>query len=68
MSEYPRLCVQLESLHRVNFDVEINLIVFDEIESTLSQFNAFDKKQNNVNTAKMIELWRYKCLFMDALI
>lgn len=33
MSEYPRLCVQLESLYRVNFDTDIDLVVFDEIES-----------------------------------
>ena len=68
MSEHPRLCVQLESLYRVNFDTDIDLVVFDEIESIQSQVNAFEKKQNNVNTAKMLELWNYKCLFMDALI
>jgi hypothetical protein len=68
MSEYPRLCVQLESLYRVNFDVDIDLVVFDEIESIQSQFNSFDKKTNNINTSKAIELWKFKCLFMDAIL
>ena len=49
MSEYPRIIVQLESLHKVNFDIDLDLVIFDEVESILSQVNAFDKKENDVN-------------------
>ena len=36
LSENPRICIQYESLHKLEIDCEINLVVCDEIESILS--------------------------------
>jgi hypothetical protein len=36
MSEHPKLVISVESLHRVSFDIDIDLVVCDEIESILS--------------------------------
>ena len=33
LSEHPRICIQLESLHKLDIDCDIDLVIFDEIES-----------------------------------
>lgn len=33
LSEHSRICIQLESLHKLDIDCEIDLVIFDEIES-----------------------------------
>lgn len=68
LSKNPRICIQYESLHKLDIDCDISLVVCDEIESILGQITAFEKRENNQNTLKIVDLLRNKSLIMDALL
>lgn len=66
MSDHNRIVCQVESLGRINIDVDIDCIIFDELNTIFSHISGDSTSRNNCHKIMIDIMKNQKGIYMDA--